>query len=147
MTDDMTQTAAAAAPAPGRTAPAAEPPRAKRVPYERTFHGDTFIDPYEWMRDKSSPEVRDYVAAQNRYCDARMAPLGGLRRTLFDEIKSRVQETDLSVPTRVNGYWYFTRTVESLQYPISCRMPIRAEDDWDPPVIDPASEPGSMPGE
>ena len=90
-------------------------PRAKRVPKERTFHGDTFIDQYEWLRDKQSQDVRDYVAAQNRYCEQRMAPLKSLRKTLFEEFKSHVQETDMSVPTRMDGYWYFTRTMQGRQ--------------------------------
>lgn len=70
-------------------------PRAKRVPKERVFHGDTFIDQYEWLRDKQSQDVQDYVAAQNRYCEQRMAPLASLRKTLFEEFKSHVQETDM----------------------------------------------------
>ena len=53
-------------------------PEAKRVPKERTFHGDTFIDNYEWLRDKESQDARDYVAAQNRYCEQRMAPLASV---------------------------------------------------------------------
>lgn len=87
-------------------------PRAKRVPKERVFHGDTFIDQYEWLRDKQSQDVQDYVAAQNCHCEQRMAPLASLRKTLFEEFKSHVQETDMSVPTRMDGYWYFTRTMQ-----------------------------------
>lgn len=141
MTEEEQQNTAAAQHSPTK------PPVAKRIPHARTFHGDTFEDPYEWMRDKASPDVREYVAAQNRYCDARMAGLAGLRSTLFDELKSRIQETDMSVPTRMDGYWYFSRTVEGRQYGIQCRMPIRADDDWDPPAVDAAAEPGAMPGE
>ena len=111
-------------------------PRAKRVPKERTFHGDTFIDQYEWLRDKQSQDVRDYVAAQNRYCEQRMAPLKSLRKTLFEEFKSHVQETDMSVPTRMDGYWYFTRTMQGRQYATQCRVPIRGADDWDPPTVE-----------
>ena len=111
-------------------------PEAKRVPKERTFHGDTFIDNYEWLRDKESQDVRDYVAAENRYCEQRMAPLVSLRKTLFDEFKSHVQETDMSVPTRMDGYWYFTRTKQGEQYAVQCRVPIRGADDWDPPTVE-----------
>lgn len=111
-------------------------PRAKRVPKERTFHGDTFIDQYEWLRDKQSQDVQDYVAAQNRYCEQCMAPLASLRKTLFDEFKSHVQETDMSVPTRMDGYWYFTRTMQGRQYATQCRVPIRGADDWDPPTVE-----------
>ena len=123
------------------------PPVAKRETKRREFHGDVFEDDYEWMRDKESAEVRDYVAAENRYCEHRMAHLAGLRNTLFEELKSHVEETDMSVPTRVNDYWYFTRTQQGKQYGVQCRIPARGENDWEPPVVDAKGEPGSMPGE
>ena len=126
---------------------ASMPPVARREPVARTHHGDTFLDPYAWMKDKDSAEVRDYVTAQNAYGEQRTAALGPLRDTLFNELTSRIQQTDMSVPTRMDGYWYFTRTREGSQYAVQCRLPIRGEDDWTPPDIDPLSEPGSMPGE
>ncbi|OZG61133.1 peptidase S9 [Bifidobacterium myosotis] len=126
---------------------AAMPPVAKREPTRREFHGDVFEDDYEWLRDKESAAVQDYVAAENRYCDRRMAHLEGFRHTLFEELKAHVEETDMSVPTRVNDYWYFTRTQQGKQYGVQCRMPVRGADDWDPPVVDPQGAPGSMPGE
>ncbi|MBT1164327.1 S9 family peptidase [Bifidobacterium felsineum] len=126
---------------------AMKPPVAKREPKRREFHGDVFIDNYEWMRDKESTEVQDYVAAQNKYCEARMAHLAGLRGTLFEELKAHVEETDMSVPTRINDYWYFTRTQQGKQYGVQCRIPVRGEDDWDPPEVDPQGAPGSMSGE
>ena len=122
-------------------------PMAKQVPFRREHHGDTFVDPYEWMRDKQSQDVRDYVAAQNRLCEERNKPLASLRDTLFEEFKSHVQETDMSVPTRMDDYWYFTRTQQGKQYAVQCRMPIDGPDDWDPPQVDASGEPGGMPGE
>ncbi len=122
-------------------------PQAKRVPTRREHHGDVCIDPYEWLRDKQSQEVQDYVAAQNRLCEERNAPLANLRSTLFNELKSRVQETDMSVPVRMDGYWYFARTQEGQQYATQCRVPVRGQDDWDPPEIDPLGAPGSIEGE
>ena len=114
-----------------------KPPEAKQVPSVRTFHGDTFTDPYEWMR----------VAAENAYTSARTAGLANLRKTLFDEFRSHVQETDMSVPTRLDGYWYYARTQEGKQYGVQCRMPIRGEDDWTPPEINANDAPGVIPGE
>ncbi|KAA8828255.1 S9 family peptidase [Bifidobacterium tissieri] len=111
------------------------PPKAVKEPKLRNAQGETFSDPYEWMRDKDSERVQKFVAEENDYCERRMAGLKTLRGTLFEEIKTRVQETDMSVPTRMNGYWYFTRTEEGKQYGIQCRVPIRGEDDWDPPSI------------
>ena len=124
-----------------------KPPEAKQVPSVRTFHGDTFTDPYEWMRDKDSADLKSYVAAENAYTSARTAGLANLRKTLFDEFRSHVQETDMSVPTRLDGYWYFARTEEGKQYGVQCRMPIRGEDDWTPPEINANDAPGVIPGE
>ena len=60
-------------------AAAAMPPYAKREPKRREFHGDVFEDDYEWMRDKDSDDVRSYVAAENQYCERRMAHLADFR--------------------------------------------------------------------
>ena len=112
------------------------PPTAKNVPAERTHHGDTFVDDYEWMRDKESAETIAYLEAENTYTQERTAHLAGLRDTLFDEIKSRTKETDLSVPSRLGSFWYYGRSLEGKQYGISCRCPLDSPDDWAPPELD-----------
>jgi oligopeptidase B len=109
------------------------PPAARRVPVERTHHGDTVVDEYVWLTGKDDPETRAYLEAENAWTDRATAHLSGLRATLFDEIKSRTQETDLSVPARKGGYWYYTRTVEGRQYGIQCRRPVRPGE-TDPPA-------------
>lgn len=111
-------------------------PIADRRSTLRTHHGDTFDDPYEWLREKESPEVVAHLEAENARTDAETAHLAGLRETLFEEIKGRVQETDLSVPTRRGDWWYYSRTVEGAQYPIHCRAAADA-DDWTPPQLTP----------
>jgi oligopeptidase B len=110
-----------------------KPPVAARKPIERTHHGDVFVDDYEWLRDKTDIEVLDYLRAENIYTQARTAHLESLREAIFGEISERTLQTDLSVPTRRGGYWYYTRTVEGKQYPISCR--VRADGD-EPPATD-----------
>ncbi|HET7735142.1 MAG TPA: S9 family peptidase [Nocardioidaceae bacterium] len=112
------------------------PPVAKKVPHERVHHGDTFLDNYEWLRDKESPETIAYLEAENEYTKARTDHLEDLRETLFQEIKSRTKETDLSVATRIGNYWYYGRTVEGKQYGISCRCPVSGQDDWTPPLLE-----------
>ncbi|RBP97483.1 S9 family peptidase [Bifidobacterium aemilianum] len=123
------------------------PPKARREPQERQVHGDIFADPYEWMRQKDSPEVQQFVAAQNEYCRRRTSHLDDIKHKLFQELKERTQETDMSVPTRMDGYWYFVRVVEGQQYAVQCRLPITGPDDWDPPQVDAQAAPGSLPGE
>ena len=117
--------------------PSPVPPVAPRVPTTRTYHGDTFIDNYEWLRDKESPGTVAYLEAENAYTQAMNAHLGQLREALFSEIKGRTQENDLSVPRRTGAFWYYSRTVEGQQYPIMCRLPVADPRDWTPPVLEP----------
>ena len=67
----------------------------------------------------------DHLRAENVYTDAVMAPAAALTETLFAEIKSRIKETDLSVPVVKDGWAYYSRTEEGLAYPIHCRRPAR----------------------
>jgi oligopeptidase B len=120
------------------------PPIAKRVETRREYHGDVFIDPYEWLRDKDNPDVIAYLDAENDYVDQTTAHLQPLREQIFGEIKARTKETDLSVPTRQGDWWYFSRTFEGKQYRVQCRCPITDPDDWDPPILDEDTE---IPGE
>ncbi|WP_423923603.1 S9 family peptidase [Frigoribacterium sp. 2-23] len=115
-------------------------PRAPRKPVTRSHHGHDFVDDYEWLREKTNPEVTAYLEAENAHTEAETAHLDGLRGTVFDEIKSRVQETDLGVPVREGAYWYYSRTAEGKQYGIHCRAPISGPDDWTPPQLS-ADEP------
>jgi len=101
------------------------PPVAKLVPTERTHHGDTVTDPYAWLANPKDPEVIAYLEAENGYAGALTAGLRELRSAVFDEIKARTQETDLSVPVRKGAWWRYMRTVEGQQYSIHCRRLVR----------------------
>src|SRR3954470_3111620 len=123
---------------PGNVAPVTtetpdSPPTVRAVPSERTFHGDTVTDEYAWLADKDDPQTLAYLEAENAWTQKATAHLAELRDTVFDEIRSRTQETDLSVPGRKGGYWYYTRTVEGKQYGIHCRLPVRPGE-TDPPA-------------
>jgi oligopeptidase B len=97
------------------------PPSAKRIPSKRTHHGDTVIDEYAWLADPKNPNTIAYLEAENAYMSAMTSGLEGLRSAIFEEIKARTQETDLSVPVRKGGWWRYARTVEGQQYAIHCR--------------------------
>ncbi|AYY15121.1 S9 family peptidase [Actinobacteria bacterium YIM 96077] len=102
-----------------------KPPVAKRVPRSRTRHGDTVTDEYAWLQDRDDPDTIAYLEAENAYTEAVMAHTKELQDALFEEIKERTLETDLSVPVRLGDWWYYTRTVEGRQYPIHCRSATR----------------------
>ncbi|WP_433611551.1 S9 family peptidase [Dactylosporangium sp. CA-139114] len=119
-----------------------QPPTAKRIPHERVHHGDTVVDEYFWLQNRDDPDTIAYLEAENAFTNAATAHLEPLRETLFNEIKSRTKETDLSVPTRKGGYWYYTRTEEGKQYGIHCRVPAAEGRDAPPEIGDGTPLPG-----
>ncbi len=98
-----------------------KPPVAKQIPKTDALHGETRTDDYFWLRDKSHPDVRSYLEAENAYTESVMKPASGLQETIYQEILKRTKQTDLSVPYRIGLYWYYTRTEEGKQYPVYCR--------------------------
>ena len=74
------------------------PPIAAQRPATREFHGRSFVDNYEWLRDKDAPETREYLEAENAYTAERTAHLETLTENIFTEVKSRIKQTDMSVP-------------------------------------------------
>lgn len=110
----------------------AQPPVATQKPETLQIHNSTRIDPYFWMRlsdaekaeGDSNPhtkEVYDYLRAENAYRQTVMKPLEPLQEKLYNEIVGRIKQTDTSVPYELNGYSYYTRFEEGLQYPVYCR--------------------------
>ena len=116
--------------------PASKPPIAKRVPHERTVHGDTVVDDWYWLLDRDDPDTIPYLEAENTYTEQQTEHLAPLRERLFDEIKARVQETDLSVPAKRGPWWYLTRTEEDRQYAIVCRRPAPGDEAGEQVLLD-----------
>ena len=123
------------------------PPVAAVRQHSRTHHGHTVIDEYEWLRDKDDPEVIAHLEAENAYSQQQTAHLAELRESVYNEIKNRTQETDLSVPTRRGDWWYYSRSIEGQQYGVHCRCPAASAGDgrleaaealagWTPPVLE-----------
>ncbi|WP_240613344.1 S9 family peptidase [Brachybacterium endophyticum] len=124
-----------------------QPPRPDHRPTDRTHHGDTVTDPYEWLRDKEDPEVIAHLEAENAYADARTQHLSSLREQLVEEFVGHTQETDLSVPVRRGDWWYITRTTEGEDYPRHTRVRESSELPRGEGGV-PAVEPGTLlPGE
>jgi len=99
----------------------ATPPVARRHPVEHVIHEDRRVDPYNWLHDKQNPEVIAYLEAENVYTDSVLGGTEALQETLYQEMLGRIQQTDLSVPYRLRGYLYFSRTEEGKQYSIHFR--------------------------
>src|SRR5713101_6407396 len=115
---------ALAAPAVAGLDPSPEPrrpPIAAKDPHPTAIHGETLTDDYYWLRNKGTPAVESYLKAELAYADAFMKPTDALQQKLYDEMLSRIQQTDTQVPARERGYFYYSRTEEGKQYPIHAR--------------------------
>ena len=97
------------------------PPVAKKIQKTEVLHGETRQDDYFWLREKSDPEVIKYLESENAYTAAMLKPTEKLQEDLYKEMLGRIKETDLSVPYRKGGYFYYSRTEQGKQYPIHCR--------------------------
>ncbi|HYB52766.1 MAG TPA: S9 family peptidase [Thermoanaerobaculia bacterium] len=101
--------------------PAPAPPMANKNPKMTDIHGDRIEDDYYWLRERSNPEVRAYLEAENKYADEIMKGTEALQEKLYQEMLGRIKQTDLTVPYRMRGYSYYTRTETGKQYSIYCR--------------------------
>ena len=93
----------------------------KKVPMPLERHGHTRIDDYYWLRERENPEVIAFLEAENDLAEREMAHVKALEKKLFEEIKARFKQTDMSVPFRRDGYFYYTRFEEGREYPIYAR--------------------------
>ncbi len=96
-------------------------PKAKKIAKELSIHGDTRIDNYYWLNDREDQNVIDYLNAENTYREGVMAHTTDFQASLFKEIVGRIKQTDMSVPYKKDGYYYFTRYEEGKEYPIHAR--------------------------
>jgi oligopeptidase B len=113
------------------------PPVAPRRPHPLVTHGDERVDDWWWLRsdERDDSEVLELLEAENAHVKAALAHTEALQEELFTEIRSRIRETDLSVPFRKGDQWFYARTVEGQQYPILCRTGV------EPPADLPEAEP------
>jgi len=93
----------------------------KRIPKRLEKHGHVRGDDYYWLRDRDNPEVIAHLNAENEYAEKAMAHTKRLEEKLFEEIKARFKQTDMSVPYRRDDYFYYTRYEEGREYPIYAR--------------------------
>ncbi len=100
---------------------ASTPPQAPQRPHVITEQGQSRNDPFFWLRDKTNPETIKYLEAENRYTDLKLKPVRALQQRLYREMRGRIQETDLSVPYRIDDYYYYSRSESGKQYEIFCR--------------------------
>ncbi len=98
-----------------------QPPKASQHPHTHEIHGHRREDPYYWLRNRESEEVKNYLEAENAFLDEAMADTRQFQEQLFQEMRDRIKEEDQSVPYFLMGYWYYHRFKEGKEYPFFCR--------------------------
>ena len=93
----------------------------KKIPTKLETHGHVRVDDYYWLRERENPEVIQYLNDENEYAAKEMAHARGFEEKLFAEIKGRFKQTDMSVPYRLDDYFYYTRYEEGKEYAIYAR--------------------------
>jgi len=102
-----------------------QPPRAKKITNKKLVHGTELSDDYFWLRDRADDDVMKYLLDENTYASHFMKDTENIQKLLFEEMKSRIKESDLSVPQKVDDYKYYTKTEAGKQYEIHCRKKIK----------------------
>ena len=94
---------------------------AKIKPSRLEKHGQVRTDNYFWLKERENPEVIAYLEAENSYTEEMMRDTASLQETLYEEIVSRMPQTDETVPYLLNGYYYYERFVPGKDYAIYAR--------------------------
>jgi oligopeptidase B len=96
-------------------------PVAPQILHTVSMHGETWDDPYFWLRERSNPEVIAYLKAENEYTEQALRHTEQLQAQIYAEMRARIKEVDSSVPVQRDDYFYYTRMEQGQQYPIHCR--------------------------
>ena len=98
-------------------------PVAMKKPSEAKMHDYWLLDNYSWMKDKErkNKKILEHIKKENSYAERKLRKLSGFRNKLYDEIISRVDQSDITVPVKLDDYLYYSREVEGKQYSVYCR--------------------------
>ena len=98
-----------------------QPPAALKLPHLVQAHGETWSDPYFWLREKENPQVIEYLKSENAYAEKILKPTLDFQKNIYDEMLARIKVDDQSVPVRRKGFFYYSRTEKGKPYAIYCR--------------------------
>jgi oligopeptidase B len=105
------------------------PPRATKKPKKYSIHNKTHSDYYYWLREKENPEVIAYLEEENNYTKTILEPTEKFQEELFQEMKGRIKEDDITAPERKGGYLYYYKTSKGKQYKTYYRRKESEEDE------------------
>ena len=103
-------------------------PNPKKISHSMKTHDDERVDHYHWMRNlDSDKDVLSYLKEENSYTKNFLNDTSGLQKELYNEMRSRKNEEELTVPARDGDFYYYDRYVKGSEYAIHCRKPLDSE--------------------
>lgn len=99
-------------------------PATPQRPVTDEYHGTKVVDPYRWLEDWSSPEVKAWSDAQNSYARAYLDSI-----SIAPALRERVTELENAVGDRygsivfANGAYFATKSVPGKQQPMIVTLP------------------------
>ncbi len=110
-----------------------KPPIALKIEHKATVHDTELVDNYHWLRDSNWPQIKDkniisYINAENKYADSVLSEHQEIKKKIYQELRSRVLEDDISVPVKWGQYFYYTKVKKDQEYWIFVRKKIKEND-------------------
>lgn len=107
-----------------------QPPIAKEIPCRKSAHGITWVDTYDWMRNRDDPEVLQHLQDENAYTDAVMSRHAALKERIYSELADRIEESNLGAPYIEGKYVYQSRIEAGADFRKYYRRQKDNADDW-----------------
>ncbi len=87
-----------------------KPPVPKKIKKKLLAHGDERIDSYYWLRDDSrkNKKVINYLKEENSYSNKWFDINRVSAKKIFQSYKKRLPKLDISYPSEIDGYKYFS---------------------------------------
>ena len=98
-------------------------PKATEKPFTIEYHGEKFSDPYHWLKEKSNPEVIQYLNSENDYYNQHLSKFEKIKEQMYQQMISRIKEDDETAPYQMNEFWYYSKTEKGLSYDKYFRKP------------------------
>ncbi|MCY4513030.1 MAG: hypothetical protein OXB86_05015, partial [Bdellovibrionales bacterium] len=94
------------------------PPQAQKRSFFHQKFQDRRSDPYYWLKEKDSPEVLNYLKAENTYARGFFNHIQPLQKELFQEMKSHIPGSYDTDPVKKGSYFYYVSWIQDKEHPI-----------------------------
>jgi prolyl oligopeptidase len=99
--------------------PSVPHPKTRWTDHTDVLHGTTVADPYRWLEDSNSDEVRRWIGAQNRFTSAHLEQIPA-RARILKRMRELYDYDRFGLPRKRGGRYFFTRQTGLQNQPVLC---------------------------